>query len=166
MFTITRRGVENEVKRDRRYEYECPRCGKLLRQYPALSRYADVKICSACGTEEALIDWVNKDYEEDFLSWNLGRKNYMWYGIPEILFIYHNEWVDPEIEYKGYVLNVHDIEDEMWYWFEEFCDSSDGKQLGMRHSNYDDFAWFMKTNEDDVKELFMEVIEAGKAKRV
>ncbi len=45
--------------------FPCPRCGhnrmdkKLARN--ALSRRADVYICSACGTEEAILDMLGKE---------------------------------------------------------------------------------------------------------
>ena len=39
----------------------CPRCGRMTVKdrlhTNALSRYADVYICDACGTDEALRDW-------------------------------------------------------------------------------------------------------------
>lgn len=44
----------------------CPRCGKLAMDPEsihrnALSRYADVMICDACGTDEAMRDFFGKD---------------------------------------------------------------------------------------------------------
>ena len=37
---------------------DCPRCGKELDQFPALSRVDNkTDICSPCGTEEALDDY-------------------------------------------------------------------------------------------------------------
>jgi rRNA maturation endonuclease Nob1 len=32
----------------------CPACKGIMSEYPALSRYKDVDICSDCGTREAL----------------------------------------------------------------------------------------------------------------
>ena len=34
-----------------------------------------------------------------FDYWNERKPNY--YGIPEVKFIYHGEWSDPELYYKG-----------------------------------------------------------------
>jgi predicted RNA-binding Zn-ribbon protein involved in translation (DUF1610 family) len=40
--------------------WKCPRCGKLTKSYPALSRKDNkTKICSDCGTDEALYDFVS-----------------------------------------------------------------------------------------------------------
>lgn len=37
--------------------FECPRCGLIVQEFPALSRRDNqTDICSACGTEEALVD--------------------------------------------------------------------------------------------------------------
>jgi len=36
----------------------CPRCGKKTTDFPAISRRDNkTKICSKCGTEEAMIDF-------------------------------------------------------------------------------------------------------------
>ena len=41
----------------------CPRCGQDTMKRPAhtnaLSRHADVYVCDACGTQEAMLDWMN-----------------------------------------------------------------------------------------------------------
>lgn len=36
---------------------KCPRCGEEYTGYPALSRRINVKICPACGTDEAVRDF-------------------------------------------------------------------------------------------------------------
>ena len=42
----------------------CPRCGKMtIRERlhtNALSRHAEIYVCDACGTDEALRDWIGK----------------------------------------------------------------------------------------------------------
>lgn len=67
-----------------------------------------------------------------------------WYGIPNIGFIYHNDWADPEIEYDGEILNSHIVEDSMWSIYTEDCEET-GKK-----SNTDEFAIYMKEHADDV----------------
>lgn len=37
-----------------------------------------------------------------------------WYGTPEIGYRWYNEWADPDLVYKGYEFNYHDIEDALW----------------------------------------------------
>ena len=63
-----------------------------------------------------------------------------WYGIEDIGFIWHGEWADPEIEYKGKRLNVHDIEDGMWEKFVEIYQCED----------FDKFSEYMKENAEEI----------------
>ena len=53
-----------------------------------------------------------------FDHWNERKPNY--YGIPEVKYIYHNEWSDPELYYKEEYYNINDIEDIMYSDFEEY----------------------------------------------
>lgn len=46
-----------------------------------------------------------------------------WYGISDIGLICHNEWSNAEIEYKGEVFNVHDVEDTLWDEYNDDCDN-------------------------------------------
>jgi len=60
--------IENLVEKDTIYkDFICPRCGSFgvdLKR-GALSRYADVHICSACGTKEALDDLRGLSFDEN-----------------------------------------------------------------------------------------------------
>lgn len=71
------------------------------------------------------------------------KKKPNWYGIHGIKFIYHNNTADPEILYKGKLINAMVVEDTMWDRFKEEYDSADG----------DHFPDFMLSHADDVKEL-------------
>lgn len=50
----------------------CPRCGKNYLQFPlvlnATSRFADVYVCSQCGTEEAL-SFIRPSYSISLDNW-------------------------------------------------------------------------------------------------
>lgn len=73
-FNITKTEVERLCKTDGRFKTICPRCGKEIEGYPALSRYVDVEICSECGTAEALeCLLLNGNSRVDFSDWKLGR---------------------------------------------------------------------------------------------
>lgn len=37
-----------------------------------------------------------------------------WYGLSMIGFIYHGDYADPELEYKGACFNIHAIEDALY----------------------------------------------------
>lgn len=49
---------------------ECPICGHTLMQYPALSRYANIDICSDCGVREAFEGFFWKEQEVDCSKFN------------------------------------------------------------------------------------------------
>lgn len=66
-----------------------------------------------------------------------------WYGIKKIGFVWHGEWADPEIEYKGKRCSCYEVEDTMWGQFRD--DYPD--------ANENDFEKYMKDNEDEVIEL-------------
>lgn len=38
----------------------CPCCNKKIIGFPALSRYSNIEICSDCGVEEALQNFLEK----------------------------------------------------------------------------------------------------------
>ena len=64
-------------------------------------------------------------------------------GIETIGVVWHGEWSDPEIEYKGKRCNVYDMEDTMYgYYRDEY--PNDGEN---------NFAKYMKDNESEVIEL-------------
>ena len=48
-------------------------------------------------------------------------------GVPNSIFIWHGEWSDPEVLYKGISLNVNDIEDGLWYSYKDTCEENNTK---------------------------------------
>lgn len=75
-----------------------------------------------------------------------------WYGIPDIGFISHGQWSDPEIEYEGKRINATTIEEIMWERFNEECEEK------FTDANYDEFAAYMKDNAEDVYSYIESVI--------
>jgi hypothetical protein len=71
-----------------------------------------------------------------------------WYGIADIGFIWHGEWSDPELEYKGKRISCYIVEDTMWERYKE-----DGGH------NVDLFGNYMRENADEVRELIELVLE-------
>lgn len=89
------------------------------------------------------------EIELDFKHMELVPKEYPdWYGIPDIGFIWHNEWADPELEYKGNLINIHVIEDPMYDLFNE----ETGKDT------YEEFMKYVYNNKDKIYELLEEHI--------
>ena len=89
---------ELQEKTSRDDEFECPRCGKkALYRTRALSRIADISVCEACGTIEAIIaaqrgglniniTGANADTARDFKrvglrEWKMVRR---WMGLEDI----------------------------------------------------------------------------------
>lgn len=73
MSVVTREMVERFVKGNDKFKKICPRCGgQMPVGYPgAISRYADVEVCSSCGTDEALRGFAG--VPNSFDDWKLGR---------------------------------------------------------------------------------------------
>lgn len=70
-----------------------------------------------------------------------------WYGLTGVGFIWHGEWNDPEIEYKGKRINATIVEDTMW---ERWIRDDDGRLIDGRESDDDGFKKFMLDNKDEV----------------
>ena len=45
-----------------------------------------------------------------------------WRGVPGTTYIWHGEWSDPEIVYKGIELNAEDVEEALWSSYEADCE--------------------------------------------
>ena len=73
-----------------------------------------------------------------------------WYGFTDIGFVWHNEWSDPEIEYKGKRINANIIKDSMW---ECWIYNNDGNLIDGRENDVEGFEKFMLDNKDEVYEL-------------
>lgn len=73
-----------------------------------------------------------------------------WYGLTGVGFIWHGEWNDPEIEYKGKRINATIVEDTMW---ERWIRDDDGRLI-------DGFKKFMLDNKDEVYELIELAMES------
>lgn len=80
-----------------------------------------------------------------------------WYDISDIGYIWHGEWSDPEIEYKGKRINATIVEDTMW---ERWIRDDDGRLIDGRESDDDGFKKFMLDNKDEVYELIELAMES------
>lgn len=67
------------------------------------------------------------------------RKKYF-YGIKRIEFIYHGDWSDPELIYKGHSFNYYDLENAL---VEDYKYSDDSKN----DDNFKNFPKWVKENE-------------------
>ena len=60
--------------------------------------------------------------DEDGNVWTNSKETYR--GVPGSTYIWHGEWADPEVIWKGQSLNVYDIEDGMWSTYKEECEEN------------------------------------------
>lgn len=77
-------------------------------------------------------------------------------GIPNIESVWHGEWADPELIYKGHSFNYWDVEDALWGdYVEQECDGNADKG--------DDYAFalWLKKNTDHVYDYLNDWIAAN-----
>ena len=73
------------------------------------------------------------------------------YGIEDINFIWHGEWSDPEIEYKGNLINYYTIENSL---YEDFLERlSNEENEGM---NFEEWVYANKDLAYNYIELYLE----------
>lgn len=77
------------------------------------------------------------------------KKSDCYYGIYPLRFVYHGEWADPEIVYKGHTFNYWNVENFLW----EICKEEDPDAF---------FEDWVHTNKKRIKEYLNELIELSK----
>lgn len=95
--------------------------------------------------------------DEDGNVWTNSKETYR--GVPGSTYIWHGEWADPEVLWNGVELNVTDIEEGLWYYYEDDCEergekpTNQGyeawlKEMGTEFiaSQLDDLAWAAQGN--------------------
>lgn len=78
-----------------------------------------------------------------------------WYGIEDIGFVWHGEWADPEIEYKGKRFSCYIIEDTMWY---DYTHDDEDNEIPTEMCPEDEFGEWMRQNADVVRNLCNEYL--------
>ena len=58
--------------------------------------------------------------DEDGNIYTNSKESYR--GVPGTTYIWHGEWSDPEILYKGKALNANDVEESLWYSYQSYCE--------------------------------------------
>ena len=70
------------------------------------------------------INTVNKDGKKYRYVDYVVDKNKLFYGVPDVYFIYINDWSDPYVEYDGELYNYYDLEDSLWNYYTEVCEEA------------------------------------------
>ena len=69
-------------------------------------------------------------------------------GVPGTTFIWHGEYSDPEIEYKGHIFNYYDVEDGLWSYYCEQCED-----MGIKPTEEGFDKWFEKHIDSAISDL-------------
>lgn len=70
-------------------------------------------------------------------------------GVPGSTYIWHGEWSDPEVLWKGINLNANDIEDGLWYSYKDYCEENNTKPT---EENFED--WLDKIGTEYIVSTF------------
>lgn len=98
-----------------------------------------------------MISTIEKDYKlKNGVAIFFMKRYPDWYGIPDIGFIYHGNYSDPEIEYKGKRINSTIVEDTMWY---DWTHDDYGNHLPQKENDDNGFSKYMRENAEEVYEL-------------
>lgn len=89
--------------------------------------------------------WITRNNGDELISgcgYAAAHEPY-WYGIPSVQFIYHGEWADPEIYYKGRYYNAESVEEELYAIWRE--------QIEYDETRYDFDEWMQKVGGEYLK---------------
>lgn len=73
-------------------------------------------------------------------------------GIRGVYMIWYGEWSDPEISYKGKVVNYYDVEDTIWEEYKEERSTDDASE----------FTKYCQKHAAEIKQLILDIYEYGK----
>jgi 6-phosphogluconate dehydrogenase len=71
-----------------------------------------------------------------------------WKYFDEAEFIWNGAWSDPELKYKGCIINSHIIEDTIWDRFNEYAEEENIQPTE------ENFTIYCNDNKEDIRELF------------
>ena len=89
------------------------------------------------------------------------KPNRLYCNIPDVYFIWHGEWADPEVMYQDKLFNLPmDVEDLLWANYEWDCEENGFEVIE------ENFAEYVENNSEDVYEILNNLIEAWIYKEV
>jgi alkanesulfonate monooxygenase SsuD/methylene tetrahydromethanopterin reductase-like flavin-dependent oxidoreductase (luciferase family) len=116
----------------------------------AVERFAEIKD----DEEEHLRELQAFVPDEDDKKKVKDSPDQWFYGIVGIKFIYHGDWNDPEVEYKGRRYDYYDLEDALWDEYKEDTDTDIGDEDQFKEwlSHNQDEAFALLDSMDPIKE--------------
>jgi hypothetical protein len=137
-----------DMLRDAGFDYQGAR--QLLQDWIALNESENPEMnmedCDAPNPAEMNLDDKEQVDEAD------GKKYF--YGIKPIQYIYHGDWSDPELRYKGHSINYWDFENALYEIF---------KEEGGQPDNDKAFGEWVQNNKDLVKSEIEDWISLGES---
>lgn len=89
------------------------------------------------------------------------KPNRLYCNVPDVYFIYHNEWADPEVMYKDKLFNLPmDVEDLLWANYEWDCEENGNE------TTQEGFAYYVENHPEDVYDTLDTLIAFGMYKEV
>lgn len=79
-----------------------------------------------------------------------------YHGIPEIEYVYHGAWSDPELIYDGKSFNYWDIDDALWSQFCEMIEEDTGATVYEIEQNMDKYDTMFHEFVQDVAVSYLE----------
>lgn len=90
--------AKNGKKADESSEVECDGCGRIVHD-DDVEIVGDQVLCYNCRSK----------YYRKPGYWQESKKKKNWMGVPHSQFLYHGDWSDPEVYYKGFYFNYWDV---------------------------------------------------------
>lgn len=89
------------------------------------------------------------------------KSNRLYCNVPDVYFIYHGEWNDPEVMYQDKLFNLPmDVETPLYNYYCEYCEENGREVID------EDFAEWVENNSEDVYEILNNLIAFGMYKEV
>lgn len=135
------------------------------------ARMTKKQLAKEYGVSESAIVWkgtnkfiIVKDDEEIEVTASKkitasSDKQYF-YGVPDVEFIWHNSWADPEISYQGELYNYFDLEEGLLNYYHEVCE-----ETGIDDPNDEDFDKWVNQNPDCVYNELYDLTPTGSDNR-
>ena len=89
------------------------------------------------------------------------KPNRLYCNVPDVYFIWHGEWSDPEVMYQDKLFNLPmNVEDLLWANYEWDCEEN-GKE-----TTQEGFAYYVENHPEDVYDTLDTLIAFGMYKEV
>lgn len=87
-----------------------------------------------------------KEFYNFLMGWTEGKPKEWYCGVEGVTHIWHGEWSDPEIGYKGYAINEPTATDGMYGWYREDTGNDDPNEFAEWLREHKD-DWFTELDE-------------------